>query len=374
MTNSTMNNTTNYGNLEKRLVCVDALRGFDMLWIIGGSEVLITLAKATGFGFISNIAFHFDHSWGQFHFYDLIQPLFLFIVGVVMPVSFKKRIARGETKKSLYIHILKRVFLLYILGLISSGHLLSFELSRIHLITNVLHVIAFGYLVSSVMILELNTKWQIGITVALLFLYWAIMALIPLPGHGAGIYKQELNLALYVDNAVLGHFQEGDGWTYIITSINFVPSIMLGVFAGNILQSGRDEVKKARILGYIGICCIVAGKIWGIWFPIIHHLTTSSLVLYGAGWSFMLLAVFYLVIDVWGFKKWSFPFVVIGMNAIAVYIATHLFDFSEIGNIFVGGLARFTGSWADFLQALAAIAVIWLILYWMYLKKTFIKV
>ena len=374
MTNSTMNNTASYGNLEKRLVCVDALRGFDMLWIIGGSEVLITLAKATDFSFLSNIAVHFDHSWGQFHFYDLIQPLFLFIVGVVMPVSFRKRVARGETKKSLYAHVMKRVFTLYILGLISSGHLLSFDISKIHLVTNVLHVIAFGYLVSSILILEMNIRWQTGITGGLLLLYWAVMALIPVPVHGAGIYKQELNLALYVDNAVLGHFQEGDGWTYIITSINFVPSIMLGVFAGNILQSGRDEVKKARILGFIGICCIVAGKIWGIWFPIIHHLTTSSLVLYGAGWSFLLLSLFYLVIDVWGCKKWSFPFVVIGMNAIAVYIATHLFDFSEIGNIFVGGLVRFTGSWADFLQALAAMAVIWLILYWMYLKKTFIKV
>lgn len=361
-------------NTDQRLICVDALRGFDMLWIIGGSEVLITLAKATGLGFLSNMAVNFDHSWGQFHFYDLIQPLFLFIVGIVMPVSFRKRIARGETKRNLYIHVIKRVVILYILGLVSSGRLLSFDLSKIHLITNVLHVIAFGYLVSSVMILELKIKWQIGISAALLFLYWAIMALIPVPGYGAGIYNSDINLALYVDNAVLGHFQEGEGWTYIITSINFIPSIMLGVFAGNILQSGQAAMKKVSLLALIGISCIIAGKIWGIWFPIIHHLTTSSLVLFGGGLSFLLLSLFYLVIDVWGFKKWSFPFVVIGMNAIAVYVATHLFDFSRIGNIFVGGLARFLGSWGDFLQALATLAVVWLILYWMYLKKTFIKV
>lgn len=361
-------------NPGQRLVCVDALRGFDMLWIIGGSDVLVNFAKATGIGFLSNIAVHFDHSWGQFHFYDLIQPLFLFIVGVVMPVSFSKRVARGDSKRKLYSHIVKRVIVLYILGLISSGNLLSFDLSRIHLITNVLHVIAFGYLISSVMILELNIKWQIGITGGLLFLYWAIMAIIPVPGHGAGIYEPELNLALYVDNAVLGHFQEGYGWTYIITSINFIPSIMLGVFAGNILMSGRDKLNKARLLGILGISLIIAGKIWGIWFPIIHHLTTSSMVLYGAGWSSLLLSVFYLVIDVWGMKKWAFPFVVIGMNAIAVYVATHLFDFSEIGNVFVGGLARFTGTWFDFIESLAALSVVWLILYWMYRKKTFIKI
>ena len=369
-----MDAKTNSGITHQRLVCVDALRGFDMLWIIGGNEVLITLVKATGFGFLSNIAVHFDHSWGQFHFYDLIQPLFLFIVGVVMPVSFRKRMARGETKKNIYAHILKRVFILYILGLISSGHLLSFDIMKLHLITNVLHCIAFGYLVSSIMILELNRKWQIGITSGLLFLYWAIMALIPIPGYGAGIYKPDLNLALYVDNAVLGHFQEGEGWTYIITSINFVPSIMIGVFAGNILQSDKDEMKKARLLALLGIGYIIAGRIWGIWFPIIHHIWTSSLVLYGAGLSSILLSLFFLVIDIWGFKEWSFPFVVIGMNAIAVYVATHLFNFDLIGNIFVGGLSRFMGSWGVFLQAFAALAVVWLILYWMYLKRTFIKV
>ncbi len=369
-----MNSTIKSKTADQRLVCVDALRGFDMLWIIGGAEVLITLAKATGIGFLSNIAVHFDHTWGQFHFYDIIQPLFLFIVGVVMPVSFKKRIARGETKKSIYSHVLKRVFILYILGLISSGHLLSFDIMKIHLITNVLHCIAFGYLFASIMILELNRKWQIGITAGILLVYWGILALVPIPGYGAGIYKPDLNLPLYVDNAILGHFQEGEGWTYILTSINFIPSIMLGVFAGNILQSDRDEMKKARLLALVGVCCIIAGWIWGIWFPIIHHIWTSSLVLYGAGWSFLLLAVFYLVIDVWGFKKWSFPFVVIGMNAIAVYIATHLFDFSRIGDIFVDGLASFMGIWGIFLQAFAALAVVWLILYYMYIKKTFLKV
>ena len=151
-------------NSEQRLVCVDALRGFDMLWIIGGSEVMISLANATGLKFLGNMPVHFDHTWGQFHFYDLIMPLFLFIVGVVMPVSFKKRIARGETKKRLYSHIIRRVVILYILGLIASGHLLTFDSSKLHLWTDTLHAIAVGYLVSSIMILELKVKWQIGIT------------------------------------------------------------------------------------------------------------------------------------------------------------------------------------------------------------------
>ena len=134
---------------------------------------------------------NFDHSWGQFHFYDLIMPLFLFIVGVVMPISFGNRLNRGDSKFKLYRHIIKRVVILYILGLIASGHLLTFDTSKMHLWTDTLHAIAVGYLVSSILILEVNRKWQIIVTVSLLVLYWLVMALIPVPGHGAGIYEPD---------------------------------------------------------------------------------------------------------------------------------------------------------------------------------------
>lgn len=365
---------TNSEIITKRLMCVDALRGFDMLWIIGGGEVIIALAKAHPNNFLNKLAEHFDHQWGQFHFYDIIMPLFLFIVGVVMPVAFKKRLEKGESKKQIYLHVLKRVFKLYILGLIASGHLFELNIATLHLWTDTLHAIAVGYLVSSILILELNIKWQVSITAALLLLYWAIMALVPVPGYGAGIFEPNVNLALYIDNRVLGHFQEGMGWTYILTNMTFVCSVMLGVFAGRILLSNKTERKKASLLTMLGIGCLIVGKIWGIWFPIIHHLWTSSLVLFAGGWSYLLLALFYLVIDVWGYRKWAFPFVVIGMNAIAVYVAAHLFNFTLIGNVFVGGLAKWLGPWNEFVQELAALLVIWLILYWMYKKKTFIKV
>jgi predicted acyltransferase len=357
-----------------RLMSVDALRGFDMLWIIGGSEVLVSLCKASGIGFLQNMEVNFDHSWGQFHFYDLIMPLFLFIVGVVMPIAFGNRLRKGATKKELYRHIIKRVIVLYILGLVASGHLLTFDKTQMHLWTDTLHAIAFGYLVGSILILEVSRKLQIAITAGLLVIYWLVMALIPIPGHGAGIYEPDLNLALYVDNAVLGHWQEGAGWTYIITNMTFVCSVMLGVFAGQLLLSDREPMAKAGILALIGISCIIAGKIWGIWFPIIHHLWTSSLVLFAGGISYLLLSLLYLIIDVWGFTKWAFFFRVIGMNAIAVYVATHLFDFTKIGNVFVGGLLRFLGPWASFVEASATLMVIWFILWYMYRNKTFIKV
>ncbi|HEX7905481.1 MAG TPA: DUF5009 domain-containing protein [Chitinophagaceae bacterium] len=359
---------------DKRLMCVDALRGFDMLWIIGGGEVLSALSKAYPSTFFDGLAKQFDHEWGQFHFYDIIMPLFLFIVGVVMPVAFKRRLEKGESKRSIYIHVFKRVFKLYVLGLIASGHLLQFDINTLRLWTDTLHAIAVGYLVSSILILELKEKWQIIITALLLIAYWLVMTFVPIPGHGAGIFEKELNLAVYIDDKVLGHFQEGQGWTYILTNMTFICSVMLGVFAGRILLSGLPDKKKITQLVILGLACVVAGKIWGYWFPIIHHLWTSSLVLFAGGLSCLLLALFYLVIDVWGYKKWSFPFMVIGVNAIAVYVATHLFHFELIGNVFVGGLAKWLGPWNDFVQALAGLIVVWLILYWMYKKKTFIKV
>jgi predicted acyltransferase len=358
----------------QRFMCIDALRGFDMLWIIGGANLFVTFSKASGIGFLSNIEKHFNHSWGQFHFYDLIMPLFLFIVGVVMPISFGKRLKQGDSKKELYSHVLKRVIVLYILGLIASGHLFSFDTTMIHLWTDTLHAIAVGYLVSSVLILETKLECQIGVTVVLLFLYWGIMALIPIPGHRPGLYEPDINLALYVDNAVLGHWQEGQGWTYILTNLTFICSVMLGTFAGRILLSSKKPMSKAGLLALTGLCCIMAGKIWGIWFPIIHHLWTSSLVLFAGGISYLLLSLFYFIIDIRGYKKWAFVFVVIGMNAIAVYVATHLFDFRLIGDIFVGGLTKWLGKWDEFVRALAALSVIWFMLYWMYRKKTFIKI
>ncbi|RPI42876.1 MAG: DUF5009 domain-containing protein, partial [Bacteroidetes bacterium] len=284
-------------NASRRLLCVDALRGFDMFWIIGGSGICVALARASGLGIFRNVAVHFDHTWGQFHLYDLIMPLFLFIVGVVMPLSFRKRLSQGITKRKLYTHIIKRVLVLYLLGLITSGHLLEFNADRLHLYTNTLHCIAVGYLVSAILILESKLVWQIAIPAILLLVYWGIMALVPVPGHGAGIYEPDLNLALYVDDLLLGKFQEGEGWTYILTSLAFPASVMLGVFAGKILMSDNPAVFRAMWLTILGLVCLLAGKVWGIWFPIIHHLWTSSLVLYAGGLSTLLLALFYLLID-----------------------------------------------------------------------------
>ncbi len=365
-----------------RIMSIDALRGFDMFWIIGGGRIFGSLnyifdCRATQF-----IKTQLTHvKWEGFRFEDLIMPLFLFIVGVVMPFAFNKRLEGGLSKSRLYRHIIVRFVILFVLGMIAQGRLLEYDLSQLRIFSNTLQAIAVGYLFSAIIILNLKLVWQLITTAALLLLFWALMMLVPVPGHGAGVLSPEGNLAIYIDRLILGSFIDGTDppYTWILSGMTFTCTVMLGVFAGHLHRSKKTNGQKVLLLSAMGVGSLVLGWIWNGWvwifsFPIIKHLWTSSFVLYSAGWCFLLLALFYLIIDVWGFKKWAFGFVVIGMNAIAVYMATRVFNFRNIGYIFVGGLEKWCGPWNGFIQAVAGFVVVWLILLWMYRKKTFIKI
>jgi len=361
--------------IQGRVVSIDALRGFDMFWIIGGQKIFDELGKATDSEFLRGWLTQLTHvDWEGFRSWDLIMPLFLFIVGVAMPFAFNKRLQRGDSKRQLYFHIIKRTIILFFLGMIAQGHLLEYDLSRLHIYSNTLQAIAAGYLITSLVLLNLNIRWQLITTTGLLLLFWALMAWVPVPEYGAGVLTPDGNLAIYLDKVILGRFEDGTSYTWILSSITFGCTVMLGALAGQLLRANRTGAIKVAQLTAAGLGCLALALLWHNWFPIIKHIWTSSFVLFSAGLCYLLLALFYLVIDVWGFKKWAFGFVVIGMNAIAVYMVTRLFDFRHVGNIFVGNLAKWLGQWSDFAQAAAAFAAIWLILYWMYRKKSFIKI
>ena len=361
--------------IKGRVMSIDALRGFDMFWIIGGGTMFRSLIEAANNKFLNNLQPQLRHAqWEGFRSWDLIMPLFLFIVGVAMPFSFNKRLQRGDSKKQLYFHIIERTIILFILGMIAQGHLLEYDLSKLRIYCNTLQAIAAGYLIASIIMLNMRVVWQITTTAALLLLFWALMMLVPVPGYGAGVLTPEGNLAIYLDKMILGQFQDGTSYTWILSSMTFGCTVMLGALAGQLLRAQKRPAVKVALLLTMGAGCLLIGLLWHNWFPIIKHLWTSSFVLFSAGLCYLLLALFYLVIDVWGLRRWAFGFVVIGMNAISVYMATHLFDFRHVGNIFVGNLDKWLGQWNDFVQATAAFVVIWLILYWMYCKKTFIKV
>jgi predicted acyltransferase len=180
-------------------------------------------------------------------------------------------------------------------------------------------------------------------------------------------------VATYVDKLILGRFHYGEN-TWFLSYLGFGASVLLGVLAGQILMAGCPAKSKIYRLMRAGTVSLTLGLLWSIWFPVIKLMWTSSYVLVGGGLSFFVLALFYWIIDVRGYRKWSFGFIVIGMNSIAVYFATEVFDFSLVGNVFVGHLLPRVGRWDRLVEASAAFAVVWLILYWMYRKKEFIRI
>lgn len=365
-----------------RVVSIDALRGFDMFWIIGGQQVVLALvALLHGNAVPQWLRYHTHHpAWEGFSAWDLIMPLFLFITGTSLPYSMAKRIAGGATKGDLYRKIAKRVAILFVLGMIVQGHLLDFDLSTLHLYSNTLQAIASGYLVAAILLLHVGIAWQAGAMVALLVVYWLLMMFVPFGGHPAGTLQPDANVALAVDEFILGRFRDGTSYTWILSSLGFAATVLLGMLAGQVLRSTVRPAAKVSILLAAGLACLGLGWAWGhlaspIQFPIIKHVWTSSMVLWSGGWCLLLMGGFYLLIDVLRWQRWSFPLVVIGMNSIAVYVAVHQIDFAAIARANVGGFGRLFGSGGqELLVRASALLLVWLILLYMYRKRTFIRV
>ena len=356
-----------------RLKSLDALRGFDMFWIIGGGELVKGLAKALDTPVLNAFIPQLEHvPWQGLHCWDLIWPLFMFIVGAAIPFSVERRIAGGASRRNLFLHALWRAALLFVIGTITQGNLLAWNLSVFRPCYSVLHGIAAGYLIAVIIVLTVRPRARVVALGGFLLAYWALLVLIPVPGLGRGVLTPTGNLATYVDRAILGRFHYGEN-TWFLSYLGFASSVLLGVFAGECLASKRSAKSKIRLLTIGGVACIAQGLVWSIEFPIIKLLWTSSFVLVSGGVGFLAFALFYWVIDVLGYDRWAFFFIVIGMNSLAVYVATMLFDFREIADIFVGKLLPRLGRWDMFTQALVTLTVIWFLLFWMYRKKSFIR-
>lgn len=362
---------------KERVISVDALRGFDMFWIMGGDVGFQALDKVFHNKLSGFIKTQFDHAeWFGFHFEDIIMPLFLFIVGVSMVYSFRKRIGNGFTDKSLWVHTMKRIAILWLLGLIVQGNLLRCDLNHIQFYTNTLQAIASGYLIATIFILYMPVIYQMLATVGLMIVYWAILALIPIGGTTANAYSPDENVAMYVEKLVMGRFIGWGTYTWIVSSLNFGATVMLGVFAGYMMQSNENKMQKFRNFAILGISLIILALILNIWHPIIKKIWTSSFVLFSGGINLMILAAFYLVIDVWNVRKGTKWMIIIGSNAIFAYVAWHLFGNSFIGmaEIFLNGLKPWVGNWFEALGIFGGTLILYLILKYMYMNKTFIKI
>lgn len=362
---------------SQRVMALDALRGFDMFWIVGGQQLALAVAGLVYDPVPSWIDYQLEHvEWEGFSAWDLIMPLFLFVVGAVMPFSFSRRLEQGQSKAGLYEKVLRRSLILFVLGMAVQGHLLDFNLSTLHLYCNTLQAIAAGYLISGFLMLNVGVLGQVAFTAVMLGGYWLLLMYVPFSGHVAGVLEPEANLALAVDEAVLGRFRDGTSYTWILSSMTFAATVLLGVMAGHILRSAQSQARKFSWLMALGLACLAGGWAWAEWldFPIIKHIWTSSMVLWAAGWSYLLLALFYLVIDIAGFRRWAFPFVVIGMNAITIYVAGYFVPFRSIGEGLVGGLAGHLGAAGPVAIEFTAVMLAWLLVYHLYRQRIFLRI
>lgn len=349
-----------------RVLSIDALRGFDMFWIMNWAHVFREICKYINTPFSLRILGQFDHAeWFGYTFYDFIYPLFLFIVGLSMPFAFARRIEKGDSKKDLYKHIIKRTIILFILGLIYDG-LFDFNFSRIDL-SGILQIIALSYFFSSLILLNTSVKFQAIVTGILLILYWVLMVFVPVPGYGAGVLTPSGNLSSYLQRYFSLHR------LITLASITHTCSTMIGILTGHWLKTSHPGNKKTVYMFLAGLLGVIIGLIWNLNFPISKKLWTSSYVIYSAGWSLILFAIFYWIIDVKGYKKWAFPFFIIGLNPITIYVGQRLFKFGIIVDIFTHGFINYLGPFKPMFYNFCILVTQWMFLYFLYKKKIFLK-
>lgn len=365
--------------VKKRLTSIDALRGFDMLLISGADVIFRRLEGRTGWPWADAVARQFEHpAWFGFTFYDFIFPLFLFIAGVSIPFSLGSSIDRGVSKNELYKKAFFRMMFLILLGLLDKNIPFPFfDLHHVRLGT-ILGRIGLAGFVTVLLYLNVSSLKRLYIVGGTLLAYYACLVLIPVPGYGAGDLSFEGNLVGWFDRMFLpGRLLQG---TYdelgILTQFPAICLTVLGAFAGEILRDRTlaDKKKFFRLL-IAGIVCLALGLLWSLYFPIAKRLWTSSYVLLTGGLAFTFMAAFYGLIDILNFKKWSFFFVVIGMNSLTIYLVNRFIDFNATSAMLFGGLyAPVTDKWHDVLQSLGAVALVWCLLYFLYRKKIFLSV
>ena len=375
-----MSDSEQQSSIRGRVTSIDALRGFDMLWIIGAGLVFQALGEETNIRLFNFLLPHFDHMpWEGFHLWELIAPLFLFVVGAVLPFSLARRRERGENLGKLHLHIVKRTVVLIALGMVYNG-LLCFDFEQMRW-PGVLQQIAIGYFFAALLVV--NTRWQTQALVAgaVLLSYWAAIMFIPVPGYGAGVITMEGCLPAYLDKLLIpGEFYYTGGYTQYGDNEGFmsvysaIAVVLLGALAGHWLRSNRSDGRKTAGLAVAGVVSLIAGYAWGQSLPIIETIWTSSFVLFAVGWSLLLLALFYWVIDIKGYKKWAFFFIVIGMNPILIYVLQEFVNFDGIAAFFVQGIAEHTGMFKVPILMFSSLMAKWLFLWFLYRHKIFFKI
>ena len=359
------------------------------MFLVAISDIIEELAEVIDTPWMASVMECFTHKkWEGFSPWDLVMPLFMFMAGVAIPFAlgkYKEASPRGGLV-GVGFRLFRRVLLLWLFGMMVQGNLLALDPDRIYLFTNTLQAIAVGYFFSALIYLHTSWKTQIGIAVALLLTFWGAMEFITIGGYGGGDYTPHGNLAEGIDNMVLGRFRDTariiDGqivvkesytYTWILSSLNFVVTVLSGVLAGEILKKKKSWEGAVWLL-VIGIALVALGWTWGIVHPVIKHIWTGSMVLVSSGYCFLLMGVFYLWIDCLGHNRHLTVLKIYGMNSITAYVVSHVISFRSISKSLFFGLEQYVGDYYDFIIQLSNVTILFIILYLMYRKKIFLRV
>jgi len=362
--------------VPERLGSLDAFRGFVMLWIIGGDGLMAGLAALGHNRIVDAIVYQLNHTpWRGLRFYDCIWPSFMLMVGVSVPFSLAKR-SLTQTYEQQLVHAAKRALILFLLGslresvLIGSPYLIE--------LSSALQPIAIAYFVA-MLVVRKSWRFQAVLGAVILAGYALVLAFIPAPGIAAGSYQFNHNLVHWVDIALLGqvHWDRwpfaDEGWGTVLSTIPTISTTLLGLLIGELLITPGSKESKAKLIGGIGLGCIAAGFAISPVVPIVMKMWTTSYGLVSAGWACLMFLLFYWLVDIRGYRRWAFFLTVIGMNAIFIYIFSSLIHLDPIVDVFTQGIARALPNSGLLFQQIAVLAVEWLILFWMYKRKIFIK-
>ena len=352
-----------------RLMSIDTLRGFDMFFIMGGGMIIKALCKLYPNGFSSAIAKQMQHvKWDGFAFEDMIFPLFLFIAGISFPFSYAKSLSKGVSVARVRFNIIKRALILILLGVIYNNGI-SFDIDNMRF-CSVLGRIGIAWAFGAMFFTMFSVRVRIAITTSILLLYWGILQL--------GDWTLEGNIVAIVDRAVMvGRLHEKvfdpEG---LLSALPAISTAMLGIFAGELVKDSKlTENKKVLSLVCIGAGLVIVGLLWDCVLPINKKLWTSSYVCFAGGLSYLFFALFYWVVDVLQFRKWTFFFIVIGMNSITVYVAQKLIYFPKTKEFLFGGTIKLLPvEYQPTASAFCYMLTIWLFLYILYRKNIFLKV
>lgn len=365
---------------SQRLRSLDALRGFDMLFIMGLSPLIAALCALFEGGAESWLAQTMEHAaWDGLHHHDTIFPLFLFLAGVSFPFSYAKSLERGLSRGQIYRKIARRAGLLILLGVIYNG-LFQFDFAHLR-ICSVLGRIGVAWAVAALLYIHFGRFGRGIIGAAILVGYYLVCCYIPAPDVvGGDPLTMQGTIVGYVDRLITPGLLLYDGGRFdpegALSTLPAVVTALMGISAGEYLRSeAHSGGRKALTLFLAALMMLGIGLLWSLECPINKMLWSSSFVLVVGAYGLALVALFYNLIDVRGLWRWAQPLVVVGMNSITIYMAQSIIAFRSIAAFFLGGLANLLPpSWGAVLLHAGYLLACWLFLYFLYRQRIFLKV